>query len=130
VVARLRAIVADDDPEMLLIVGDAVEGFGIDVARAESGHELLVALAEDGPFDFIVTDVSMPWMTGLQVMHSVRTAGQVIPLIVMTALRDQWMFDQVEHLGGRAILLLKPFTFEQLRNAVATCIRDAQAETR
>ncbi len=129
VVAKVRAIVADDDPEMLLVVADAVEGFGVEVVRAESGHELLVALAEAGPFDFIVTDVSMPWMTGLQVMHSARAAGQQIPIIVMTALRAAWMFDQVEHLGAHAILLLKPFSFEQLRSAVAACLGELRSET-
>ena len=60
---RLRALVADDDPEMLDMVARALENFGADVVRASSGDELLEHIAEAGTFDVVVTDISMPWMT-------------------------------------------------------------------
>jgi CheY-like chemotaxis protein len=93
------------------------------VTRAVSGYELLEKLAEHGPFDFIVTDVSMPWMTGLQVLHSTQTAGLPIPVVVMTALRDQKTFDQAHALGEHATLLLKPFTLAQLFDALRGCVK-------
>lgn len=115
----LRALVADDDPEMLDMVSNIVaRELGAEVCRAATGHELLAALAESGPFDFIVTDVAMPWMTGLQVMHSARTAGLPVPVIVMTAMRDPGIPNQVETLGDRARLLRKPFSFEELLDAL------------
>ncbi|HVK85986.1 MAG TPA: hypothetical protein VM513_17820, partial [Kofleriaceae bacterium] len=49
----------------------------------------------------IVTDISMPWMTGLQVMHSARAAGLRVPIIVMTALRDPTIPEQVASLLRR-----------------------------
>ncbi len=118
---KLRALVADDDPELLELVSAAVERFGAEVVRAVSGHELLTKFAEDSPFDFVITDVSMPWMTGLQVMHSARAAGSHVPVIVITAMRDQKIFEQARALGDRAILLLKPFSQEDLRVALRQC---------
>ena len=73
----LRVLVADDDPTMLSAVCHALELIGYEVTRAEDGDEFLQRVAEFGPFDLIVTDVAMPWMTGLQVAHSVRAAGSV-----------------------------------------------------
>lgn len=127
---RLRALVADDDAELLEVVCGAIERWGADVTCAVSGFELLEKLANSGPFDFIVTDVSMPWMTGLQVLHSSQTAGTNIPVIVMTALRDQKTFDQAHALGEHATLLLKPFTLPQLLEALRGCVKQiGQAKT-
>jgi len=121
---QLRAVVADDDPELLVVVASTVEQFGAHVTTAVSGDDLLEKLAHDGPFDFIVTDVAMPWMTGLQVLHSSQTAGHAIPVVVITALRDPKVFAQAESLGDHAILLLKPFTQEQLYGALQTVLKD------
>jgi CheY-like chemotaxis protein len=123
----LRALVADDDPEMLeMVSGIVARELGAEVTRAETGGELLEAIANDEPFDFIVTDISMPWMTGLQVMHSARTAGLPIPVVVMTALRDPSIAEQVEALGDRARLLRKPFGFDDLVAALHEVLHGAQ----
>lgn len=119
---KLRALVAEDDVDLLEVVATAIERFGAEVVRADTGHELLSRLAEGGRFDFVVTDVSMPWMSGLQVMHSTQTAGSSVPVVVMTALRDPKVFAQAEKLGDHATLLLKPFTMDELFAALRTCV--------
>ncbi|MCX5746791.1 MAG: response regulator [Proteobacteria bacterium] len=121
----LFALVADDDPEMLRMVSEAVEELGVDVTRATTGDELISKLA-DGCFDLVVTDVSMPWMTGLQAMHAARTAGLSIPIVVITALRDAKIAAQVAALGADAILLPKPFGIEQLHAAIRGVLHDAR----
>jgi CheY-like chemotaxis protein len=117
---RARVLVADDDPEMLGAVADAVGRLGCDVVRAESGADLIDRLATGGPFDLIVSDVSMPWMDGLKALHSMRTAGLPTPIIVMTALADPQIPVQVRALGANALLLRKPFELDELETAVAT----------
>ena len=124
-----RVLVADDDPQVLDDVASAVEQLGVDVTRANSGAELIAHLGEDSPYDLIVTDVAMPWMTGLQAMHSTRYAGLATPVIVMTALRDASIPDQVRALGGNALLLHKPFPLAALEAAIAKLLPDAGAST-
>ena len=119
---ELRALIADDDPEMLELVSSVVEGLGIQVARAANGHELLDLIAHDR-YDFIVTDISMPWMTGVQVMHSARAAGMPCPVLVMTALRDPRVLEQVYSLGEKVLLLLKPFSVDELKAAIDESLR-------
>ena len=120
---KLRVLVADDDSEILILVGKALRQFyDADVVTVASGGELLEKIANDGAFDVIVTDVSMPWMSGLHVMHSARTAGLPIPVVVMTALRDPTLPEQVSSLGARAELLHKPFSIIELFSALRRCL--------
>lgn len=124
-----RILVADDDPGLLAAVCESFEHLGADVVAAQSGDELMEQLGEHGPFDLVVTDVSMPWMSGLQAMHSVRTAGLGTPVIIMTALRDQRTEDQALSLGRDVAFLRKPFALVQLEAAAATLLaRSASAE--
>jgi CheY-like chemotaxis protein len=118
----LRILVADDDPEVLSDVAAALEDLGATVARAASGAELIEHLGEDDPYDLVVTDVAMPWMTGLQAMQSTRYAGLATPVIVMTALRDPEIPAQVQALGDQALLLQKPFGLGELARAIGKLI--------
>lgn len=107
-----RVLVADDDAATLAIVAAGLERLGFSVTRADDGDELLHAIAEGGPYDLMVTDISMPWMSGLHVAHSARAAGLTTPVIVMTALPIEAR--DVEALGPQAALLRKPFALTQL----------------
>lgn len=119
-------LVADDDPAMLGAVSDALVRLGLEVVRADSGGELVDQLANEGPFDLIVSDISMPWIDGLKTLRSMRTAGVATPVIVMTALRDQQILTQVGALGSNAILLRKPFDLDDLEAAVGTLMSPAR----
>lgn len=117
-----RILVADDDRALLDAVSEALEGMSWTVVRAIDGGELIERLAEEGPFDLVVTDVSMPWMGGLQAMQSARTAGVGTPVIVMTARRDDGLEKQVRALGQSVVLLRKPFPLEDLEAAATTLL--------
>lgn len=114
-----RILVADDDPDLLGTVSDALERLGAEVVRAGCGAELIEKLAEAGPFSLIVTDISMPWMSGLQALASARTAGLGAAVIVMTGLRDERIPAQVLALGQKAALLRKPFELSELESLAA-----------
>jgi CheY-like chemotaxis protein len=116
--ATPRALLADDDADFLDVVVRVTEHVGIQVVRATSGHDLLDKLANGGRFDVVVTDIAMPWMTGLHVMHSARGAGWTRPVIVMSGLHDGKTRDQVAALGPRVMFLLKPFSFRDLEVAL------------
>ncbi len=122
---KARVLVADDEPDYLQSVAVALERLGLEVVRASSGDELITKIAEHGPFAVIVTDVSMPWMSGLQAMQSARYAGLVTPLIVMTAMKDDRIDAQVKALGHSALLLRKPFALDKLESAVMQFVRPA-----
>jgi DNA-binding response OmpR family regulator len=114
-----RVLVAEDDLELLATVADVLESWGAEVVRANSGAELIEGLAREGPFSLVVTDIGMPWMSGLHVMHSARHAGLATPVIIITGLTDERLTQQVRALGSEAVLLRKPFGLGELESAVS-----------
>ena len=126
VTGNQRILVVDDDPQMLGAVAAAFERRNYDVVQAENGAELVEQLANHGPFDLIVADVSMPWMDGLKALSSMRAAGLATPVIVITALREQQLPSQVRALSP-AVLLRKPFDLDELEAAVAKLMSPGSA---
>ena len=122
-----RVLVADDDPDFLDVVVQAAEYVELEVIRATTGDELLAGLADEGPFDAIVTDIAMPWMTGLHVMHSARRAGWRQPVIVMSGFYDPVTLRRVIALGEHVSFLLKPFTLRELYTALRAALSPARA---
>src|SRR4051794_28157500 len=118
-----RAVVADDDPTMLELVALDLEHLGIEVVRVSNGADLIDFVANRGPFDLIVTDISMPWMSGLQVTRSARNAGMSTPIIIITGLTRPELMEQARNLGGSTMVLHKPFDLTELEAAVATVLK-------
>jgi two-component system OmpR family response regulator len=116
-----RIVIADDDPDSLELLRLALGGPQIEICEAANGADLVDLLAESGPFDLIVTDVLMPWMEGLQVLHSARAAEIRTPVLVITGLTRPDLQTKVDRLGN-AKLLHKPFGIPELRSAVANLV--------
>jgi CheY-like chemotaxis protein len=112
-----RVLVADDDPELLDAIATAFDRLDAEVVRAKTGAELVDRLADSGPFDLVVSDIAMPWMTGISALRAARTAGLTMSLIVITALRDRTIPEEVKALGGNVVLLRKPFELKALESA-------------
>jgi len=120
-----RVLVADDDPELLESLTDALTSLGAEVVQAKDGAQLIDQMADNGPFDLVVTDIAMPWMSGIRAMRAARLAGLGLPLIVMTALRDDDIPSQVAALG--ATLLRKPFEIGELESLAANILAERRA---
>ena len=105
-----NVLVADDDPQMLRLVASALAPLG-EVTTVDDGDELLQAIA-NSTFDLVVTDLSMPWMTGLYVACSARRSGLRMPIIVMTA--SPISATSLDYIGGETVLLRKPFLKDEL----------------
>jgi CheY-like chemotaxis protein len=123
----MRVLIADDDTELRELIADAVTSLGADVVCAASGGELEDQLTSGRPFDVVVTDVTMPVRTGLEVMQWARSTGIVCPIVVMTALRDAQTTAQVEALGAHVALLHKPFSRRALHRALSHCMDETVA---
>ena len=124
----LSVLVADDDPQLLEVVCEVFTRMDANVVRASSGADLIEQLATAGPFDLVVTDISMPWMSGLQAVRATRAAGLATPVIVMTALSDPRIAAQVKSLGANAVFLRKPFQLTELESAASMLLSGRRSE--
>ena len=113
-----RVAIADDDPDALDLLGEALRPLAVQVDRASTGAELVVLLAEQGPFDLVVTDIGMPWMEGLAVIRSARASEIETPVLFVSGLARPDLEASVARLGN-ARILRKPIVVSALRNAVS-----------
>ena len=116
----VRVLVADDDVEFLDSVCEVLTRLDASVVRAVNGGDLIEQLATAGPFDLIVTDISMPWMSGLQALRTTRAAGLGTPVIVMTAMANPEVTAQAKSLG--AAFLRKPFALRELETTASALV--------
>jgi two-component system, cell cycle response regulator CpdR len=132
---RLHAVVADDDAGMRAVVAEALRLDGHQVEEAADGVELLfhvsrsfVTGARVAPIDLVVSEVEMPYCTGLEVLRKLRSGRRTTPVVLMSGRGGDALAASVADLGGK--LLEKPFTFGELRTAVAEVLGLAPPRSR
>ena len=116
-----RLVVADDEPLERELVCRALCQLTVDIHQASNGAELLQLIRYRGPFDIIVTDVSMPRMSGLQALEAARAAGVQTPFIMVSAFSEASLGRQVT-VCGAAQFLAKPLDLANLRQVVAAIL--------
>jgi two-component system, OmpR family, response regulator MprA len=119
--ATFRVAIADDDPESRELIRHILRGPHTTIVEAVNGAALVQLLAEQAPFDLIVTDVDMPWMEGLQALRSARAANILTPAVVVTGLARPGLEAVVARLGVTK-LVRKPFGAAELREAIAALL--------
>jgi CheY-like chemotaxis protein len=94
--AGVRAVVADDDPEVRALFARVLSEAGVRVRLAIDGQEALEAVRREPP-DFIVSDILMPAMDGWELCNRLRAdyALRHIPVILLS-----WKEDFLERLRG------------------------------
>src|SRR3954471_2735152 len=93
--ARPRVLVVDDDRAVRESLRRSLEFNGYDVALAGDGAEALAGIAMATP-DVVVMDVMMPRLDGIEATRALRSSGNDVPILVLTA-RDA-VGDRVEGL--------------------------------
>jgi two-component system KDP operon response regulator KdpE len=119
-----RILVVDDGPQLGKVFRMVLSTGGHTVEICPDAESAL-AKFDTGPWDLVITDLKLPRMNGLDLATAIkrRNATQPVMLITGHAEMIQWETEQVSKID---LLLEKPFSLQQLQDAIAKMFPPAQ----
>jgi CheY-like chemotaxis protein len=122
---RGRILLVEDDPEAAL--------FAVHVLTRRAQFEVThtadpaaaLRLAAAGHWDLVLTDLEMPGMTGLELLHALRQAAPALPVAVVTAHVPAGM-THTALLSEADAYLSKPLRIDQLISTATDLIRNGR----
>ena len=125
---RERILVVDDEVMLVDVVCGILESLGYDVVgRSESFKALETFLDEPSAFDLVLTDLTMPEMTGINLAWRIYDHCPSMPVIVCTGNRERCA-NQTYPPNTREILS-KPAAKRELAYALRRVLQDAAVPT-
>ncbi|KSV66162.1 hypothetical protein N185_32885 [Sinorhizobium sp. GW3] len=117
-VKPLRVLLVDDDFLIAMSSVDMLIDLGHEVVEAHSGKEALAHLKDDGRFDLLITDYSMPEMTGGDLANAARDLFPDLPILIASGYAE--LPPGIDFDVAR---LAKPYSQQQLAVEIESVLR-------
>lgn len=107
-----KILVAEDEPLMLMTIEAKLKKDGFEVKCVSDGQEAINALDSFQP-DLIITDILMPYTSGLEVISVARSKYLKLPIIVLSGIGEEETVMEAFNLGADDFIT-KPFNPSEL----------------
>jgi CheY-like chemotaxis protein/KaiC/GvpD/RAD55 family RecA-like ATPase len=123
---KTKILIADDEPNILMLMAIMLEDAGYEVVKARNGAEAIQLAAQECP-DLIITDVIMPENDGFDVCRAVRANDKIAdtPIIILSAMGDEYN-KLTGFEGGADDYVTKPFNTEVLKARIQALLQRYQ----
>lgn len=120
---RARILYVEDDAALRRLCAQTLIRAGYAVTSVEDGRQGFEALHSDA-YDLLITDIDMPWLSGVELVAKCRREGMDLPIIMASGSLNSSNDSACEslHLAAR---LQKPFALNQLLETVRQVLRTA-----
>jgi two-component system alkaline phosphatase synthesis response regulator PhoP len=120
-----KILVVDDEPSISMLIEFNLKLAGFDVQCVADGEAVFRALPSFRP-DVLVLDLMLPKMNGLEVCRRLREEGNMVPVVMLTALQD--LPDRIAGLdNGADDYMTKPFSPQELISRIRAILRRTTA---
>lgn len=121
-----RILIVDDEPHIITLVSYHLSKEGYEVTTVEDGRSALT-IARKELFDFIVLDIMLPQLDGIEVCKRLRKFGVETPILMLSAKGEE--FDKVLALElGADDYMTKPFSPRELIARIKAILRRIEKE--
>ncbi|MBW2015341.1 MAG: diguanylate cyclase [Deltaproteobacteria bacterium] len=115
-------LIVDDDAVLREVFTDLLKALGFSVASVSSGPEALDSL-ENNDFTFLLTDMKMPEMDGMELIKRVSGTHPDISIIAMTGYSEGYKYVDVIN-AGASDFIKKPFDLEELEAKIRRILNE------
>jgi len=113
-----RILIVDDEDFFREVIAEGLSLLGYQVTEQHGSLQTLATIRQDPyAFDLLLTDLTMPDMTGVQLAQQVLVLNSSMPIILCTGF-SEFITEENAATHGIAQLLMKPVNIEQLAMAV------------
>ena len=124
----MKILVVDDERAVRDSLRRALELEGYEIELAADGNEALARLESPDEPDAVILDVLMPGVDGLEVCRRMRSTGNTLPVLMLTARTE--VEDRVAGLdAGADDYVTKPFALEELLARMRALLRRTSDES-
>lgn len=107
-----KILLVEDEQHIATLQIEILSHAGYEVVHKINGMEAYVEFKQND-FDYIITDLMMPIMDGKQLIDLIRANNKQIPIVVISALNDNFTKERAKELGANSYLE-KPFSIAEL----------------
>ncbi|HTX18094.1 MAG TPA: PAS domain S-box protein [Bacteroidota bacterium] len=123
-----RILFVDDEPMLLETARDLLTPLGYRLTCLTDGLEALKFIRERGEqIDLVITDQTMPGMTGIELAKEVRARRPDLPVILSTGFSSELNPDRVAS-TGIAHVVMKPFRYNELAQLIRKLVDEREED--
>lgn len=109
----MKILVAEDEPMLLKTIELKLRKEGYEVITCSDGRDAVAKIQESDP-DMVITDIMMPYVSGLEIVSLLKNGREkIIPVIMLSAMEQEKVVMEAFDLGADDYIT-KPFSLNEL----------------
>ena len=112
----IKILIIDDEPMIIKILSHLLSLDDYKIISAVDGVEGIEKFDAENP-DFVLLDMKMPKMDGMETLKRLRRKSQTVPIVIMTGNNDKEIEDE-SFWNGSSAYVEKPFAYDKVKKMI------------